>query len=53
MKTRDDSIAVELIKHRDKADISNFRQKEYLITVVSVTSLFNFKRKCLQYATLH
>lgn len=53
MNTRDDSIAVELIKHRDKTDVSNFTQKEYLITVVSVTSLFNFKRKCLQYATLH
>lgn len=25
MKTRDDSIVVELIKHGDKIDISNFR----------------------------
>lgn len=53
MKTRDDSIAAELIKRGDKTDVSNFRQKEYLITIISVTSLFNFKRKCLQYETSH
>lgn len=45
MKTRDDSIVLELIKCGDKKDISNFRsyQKEYLITIVSVTSLLTFR----------
>lgn len=45
MKTRDDCIVLELIKCGDKIDISNFRsyQKEYLITIVSVTSLLTFR----------